>query len=124
MLSVAKRLRLVVLTVGVGVNEGSSVACFDGLGRILSKVEEVGVWPEGLLDAKIVKIQNADGDAIPLGQRPLSVPVVYRICASVQMVPLEDWLRSWGPGSVFSAGVGVRSWQQLWTLKKFCLVCY
>ena len=24
---------------------------FDGLARILSKVEETGVWPEGLLDA-------------------------------------------------------------------------
>ena len=27
------------------------VAWFDGLARILSKVEEVGVWPDGLLDA-------------------------------------------------------------------------
>ena len=25
------------------------VACFDGLARILSKVEEIGVWSEGLL---------------------------------------------------------------------------
>ena len=61
-------------------------AWFDGLARILSKVEEVGVWPEGLLDACIAMIPKADGDATPLGQRPLSVlPVVYRIWASARM---------------------------------------
>ena len=27
------------------------VAWFDGLASILSKVEEIGVWPDGLLDA-------------------------------------------------------------------------
>ena len=27
------------------------VSWFDGFARILSKVEETGVWPEGLLDA-------------------------------------------------------------------------
>ena len=45
----------------------------DGLARILSKVEETGVWPEGLFDAKIAMIPKTDGDATPLGQRPLSV---------------------------------------------------
>ena len=84
-----------------------SVAWFDGLACILAKVEEIGVWPEGVLDACIPMITKADGDATPLGQRPLSVlPVVYRIWASAWMVQLEDWLRSWVPGSVFSAGGG------------------
>ena len=47
---------------------------------ILTKVEEVGVWPDGLLDAYIVMIPKAEWDATPLGQKPLSVlPVVYRI---------------------------------------------
>ena len=56
------------------------VAWFDGLARILAKVEEFGVWPDGLLDAYITMIPKVDGDATPLGQRPLSVlPVVYRI---------------------------------------------
>ena len=49
------------------------MAWFDGLARILSKVEEVGVWPDGLLDAYIATIPKTDGDATPLGQRPLSV---------------------------------------------------
>ena len=58
-------------------------ACFDGLAPILSKVEEIGVWSDCLLDAEIAMISKADGDATPLGQRPLSVlSVVYRICAS------------------------------------------
>ena len=62
------------------------VSWFDGLARILSKVEETGVWPEGLLDAFIAMIPKTDGDATPLGQRPLSVlPVVYRIWASARM---------------------------------------
>ena len=43
--------------------------------------------------------------ATPLGQRPLSVlPVVYRTWASARIGQLEDWFRSWVPGSVFSAG--------------------
>ena len=53
------------------------VSWFDGLARILSCVEDFGVWPEGLLDAYITMIPKVDGDATPLGQRPLSVlPVV------------------------------------------------
>ena len=56
------------------------VAWFDGLARILTRVEEVGVWPGGLLGAYIAMIPKVDGDATPLGQRPLSVlPVVYRV---------------------------------------------
>ena len=53
-----------------------------GLARILTKVEDHGV--SGLmvyLDAYITMIPKSDGDATPLGQRPLSVclPIVYRI---------------------------------------------
>ena len=59
-------------------------------------------------------IPKTDGDATPLGQRPLSVlPVVYRIWASARMVQLDDWFRSWVPDSVFSAGGGrgsVEAW--------------
>ena len=48
-----------------------SVAWFDG---ILSKVEEIGVWPDGLLDAFFFAlVPETDGDATPLGQRPLGV---------------------------------------------------
>ena len=36
------------------------------LARILTKVEEVGVWPDGLLDAYIAMIPKTDGDATPL----------------------------------------------------------
>ena len=90
------------------------VAWFDNLARILAKVEELGVWPDGLLDAYITMIPKVDGDATPLGQRPLSVlPVVYRIWASARMIQLEPWFRSWVPPCVFSAGGG-RSSVQAW----------
>ena len=90
------------------------VAWFDGLARMLTRVEELGVWPDGLLDAYITVIPKVDGDATPLGQRPLSVlPVVYRIWASARMVQLEPWFRSWVPSCVFSAGGG-RSSVQAW----------
>ena len=66
------------------------VSWFDGLARIFSKVEDTGVWPEGLLDAYIALIPKTDGNAAPLGQRPLSVlPVVYRIWASARMGQLD-----------------------------------
>ena len=90
------------------------VAWYDGLARILTKIEEIRVWREGLLDAYIAKIPQADGDATPLGQRPLTVlTVVYRIWASARMVQLEEWFRSWVPDSVYSAGGGrslVKAW--------------
>ena len=55
-----------------------------------------------------------DGDATPLGQKPLSVlPVVYRIWASARMIQLEAWFRWWVPDSVFSAGGG-RSSVEAW----------
>ena len=87
---------------------------FDGLARILYCVEDFGVWPDGLLDAYTAMIPKVDGDATPLGQRPLSVhPVVYRIWASVRMGQLEDWFRSWVPSCVSSAGGG-RSSVEAW----------
>ena len=90
------------------------VPWLDGLARILSKVEELGVWPDGLLDAFFAMIFKTDGDATRLGQRPLSVlPIVYRIWASARMVQLEDWFKSWVPDAVFSAGGGrgsVEAW--------------
>ena len=58
------------------------VSWYDELARILSKVEDLGVWLDGLLDAYITMIPKTDGDSTSLGQRPLSVlPVVYRIWA-------------------------------------------
>ena len=55
----------------------------------------------------ITMIPKSDGDATPLGQRPLTVlPVVYRVWASTRMGHLDDWFRSWVPDSVFSAGGG------------------
>ena len=90
------------------------VAWFDGLASVLSKVEEIGVWPDGLLDAFFAMMPKTDGDATLLGQRPLGVlPVVHRIWASARMVQHEDWFRYWVPGSVFSAGHGrgsVEAW--------------
>ena len=85
------------------------VSWFGGFARILSKVEE------GLLDAFFfAMIPKTDGDATPLGQRPLSVlPVVYRIWASVWMGQLEDCSQSPVPDSVFSAGGG-RSSVEAW----------
>ena len=62
------------------------VSWYDELARILTKVEDIGVWLDGLLDAYIAMISKTDGDATPLGQRPLSVlPVIYCIWASAWM---------------------------------------
>ena len=90
------------------------VSWYDELARILSKVEDLGVWPEGLLDAYIAMIPKTDGDSTPLGQRPLSVlPVVCRVWVSARMGQLDGWFKSWVPDSVFSAGGGrgsVEAW--------------
>ena len=90
------------------------VSWYDGLARILTRVEDIGIWPDGLLDAYIAMIPKNDGDATPFGQRPLSVlPIVYRIWASARMVQLESWFQSWVPDSVFSAWGGrgsVEAW--------------
>ena len=90
------------------------VSWFDELARTLAKVEDLGFWPDGLLDAYITMIPKTDGDATPLGQRPVSaLPVVYRIWASARMGQLDGWFKSWVPDSVFSAGSGrgsVEAW--------------
>ena len=92
-----------------------AVSWFNELARILAKVEDLGVWPDGLLDAYITMIPKTDGDATTLGQRPLSVlPVVYRIWASARMGQLDGWFKSWVLDSVFSAGGGrgsVEAWK-------------
>ena len=113
-LFIVRALLLVVWMAEIG---GSSRLCrFVGLARILSKVEDTGVWPEGLLDAYIAMIPETDGDATPLGQRRLGVlAVVYRIWASARMVQLDGWFRSWVPDSVFSAGGGRGSGEAQYT---------
>ena len=88
-------------------------------------MEEEGRWPQGLLDAHIAMIPKDDGDAVPLGQRPLCVlPVVYRLWASVRMCHLEEWFHSWVPDSVYSAGGGAAPLKLgillRWISKKFC----
>ena len=81
---------------------------------VLTKVEDVCDWPDGLLDAHNAMIPKTDGGATPLGQRPLSVlPVVYRIWASARMSQLDGWFKSFVPDSVFSAGGG-RSSVEAW----------
>ena len=73
------------------------LAWFDALACILRLLEEEGVWPDGLLDAYIAMIPKSDGDATPLGQRPLCVlPVVYRLWASARMLQLEPWFQVLG----------------------------
>ena len=68
------------------------VSWYDEVARILTKVEDLGIWPDGLLDAYIAMIPITDGDFTPLGQRPLGVlPIVYRVWASARMVQPEDW---------------------------------
>ena len=90
------------------------IALFDKLASLFSLVEEEGVWPDGLLDAFFAMIPKSDGDSTPLGQRPLCVlPVVYRLWASVRLLHLEGWFKSWVPESVFSAGGG-RSSVEAW----------
>ena len=87
---------------------------YDELARILTKVEDVGVWLDGLLGAYIAMIPKTVGDATPLGQRPLSIlSVVYRIGASARMSQLDGWFKSWVPDFVFSAGGG-RSSVEAW----------
>ena len=85
-----------------------------GLRAFFTEVEEVGVWPEGLLDAYIAMIRKVDGDSTPLDQRLVCVLlVVYRILAFARMMHLEDWFRSRFPDSVYSAGSG-RSSVEAW----------
>ena len=85
---------------GLERSEGPAAPWFDGLARILSLVEDTGVWPDGLLDAYFTLIPKTDGD-------------VYRIWASARMGQLGCWFQSSVPQSVFSAGDGrcsVEAW--------------
>ena len=93
------------------------VVWFGGLARILTKDEEVGVWPDGLLDAYIAVILKIDGDATPLGQRPLSVlPVVYRFLGFCTYGSAGGLVSVLVPDSVCSAGGGrspVEAWNTI-----------
>ena len=71
------------------------------LAAILALVEESGNWPHHLLDAYIVMISEEGGDAITIGQRPLSLlPFVYRLWSTVRLSHIQDWFESWLPESV------------------------
>ena len=73
-------------------------------------MESTGICPQGLLDAYIAMIPEADGDSTPPGQRPLSVfPVVYRLWASLRLGHLREWVEGWLPKSVYSSGNGLSS---------------
>ena len=93
---------------------------FDELARILAKVEEDGIWPEGLLDAKLAKIPKVDGN-----EEVNALWVVCRIWATACVVQLEDWFPPWVPDSVYGAGGGrssVEAWlPQIWILRR-CLL--
>ena len=77
------------------------VSWYDELARILTKVENFGIWPDGLLEAYIAMIPKTDGDSTPLGQRPLSVlPIVYLVPVLGTGSCLQCWGRSWVGGSM------------------------
>ena len=83
---------------------------FSGLAILLSLVESTGTWPQGLLDACVAIILEADGDSTPQGQRPLSVLlVVYTLWAPLRLGHLRGWVEGWLPNSVFSLGNGLSS---------------
>ena len=46
------------------------VAWYKGLARILTEVEDLGVWPDGLLDAYIAMIPKVVGDATHWARGP------------------------------------------------------
>ena len=60
---VAKVQLLAVLMDGAGE---MPVSWYDELSRVLTKAEDVGVWPDGLLDANIAMTSKTDGDAAHL----------------------------------------------------------
>ena len=73
---------------------------FSGLAIPLELVETSGIWPQGLLDAKIAMIPKADGDSTPRSTAPQRAPGCVqavgfpnRCVASVMVYP------RWRPGS-------------------------
>ena len=60
---------------------------YDGLARILSFVEDTGIWPDGLLDAYNTMIPKTDGDATPLVNGLL---VCFLLC--IAFGPLHAWV--------------------------------
>ena len=79
-----------------GVPKPSPLLGLDGLATVLNKVEEDGVWPEGLLDASIAMISKTDGGASPLSHRTLYVLTVVKwLWASVRLATLGEWFASW-----------------------------
>ena len=81
---------------------------WDALAQLYSAVETHGVWPEAVLDGVVSMIPKADGDATPLGQRPLTVlSVFYRVWAAARLGHLLPWVKGWLPDCVFSQGVTV-----------------
>ena len=76
---------------------------FSGLAVLLELVESIYNWPQGVLDACVAMIPEADGDSILLGQRPFRVlPVACRLWASLRFGHLRGWVEGWLPTSVCS----------------------
>ena len=76
---------------------------FDELARM---VEEGGIWPEVLLDAKIAVISKAGGDATPSWSAPPFVSFLLSICSYgatrglIQVLGSRFGEECWGEGSV------------------------
>ena len=67
-----------------------------------------------MLDAYIAMIPKTDGDATPLGQRPLSRASCCVSCLGCcSYGSVRGWFQSWVPDSVFRAGGG-RSSVEAW----------
>ena len=72
---------------------------------VFREAEEAGTWFEGWLDSRMVMTPHIDGDASPLGERPLSVLlVVNQPWAAVRVGRCSDWVSSWLLPSVFLCG--------------------
>ena len=103
------------------------VSWYDELARILTQVEDIGVWPDGLLNAYIAMIPKTDGDATSLGQRPLSVlqlSVVFGLLLVWVSLRIGFGLGYLSRSSVLVV-VAVRlklGTLLLWILRKFLLV--
>ena len=76
------------------------VSWYGELARILTKIENFGVWPDALLDAYIAMFPKTDGDAAPLARGLLvcSLCIVFRLllvwCSLKVGLRLKCWWRS------------------------------